>query len=499
MGVHEKLLGQFASPLLNRRTDRYGGSTENRFRLWVEVVQKVRERVGPDYLVGVRINDQDGALGGLTLEESIEGAKLIEGTGAVDYISLCTGMYRGGHCIPSHYTGFEPGYRAPLTAQFKKMLKVPVFMAGRINDPAVAERLIADGATDAALICRQLIADPFFAKKVMEGREEDIRPCIYCNQGCCWLDVLAPGSAGVRCQVNPVAGEEFRWGSHTFSKSPERKKILIIGAGPGGLECARTLAERGHDVAVYEKNDEPGGQIRLLRQLPGGRDEFYTFIDWLDNQIAHLDVDLHFGSEITEENLDEILKKEQPDEIVCATGARAGKDGTSATVPFPIPGHNLPHVVTYEEVLDGAELGQRVVVLDGLGERTAPGIAEMLAEQGKQVEIVAVDIWWQKLILVWTEMTDIYSKLGALGVKYTSSTWATEIKETTVSCIEPFTGKTFEIETDSVVLITAKYSNTALYQAIKAKGIKPHLIGDAVAPRFMLSAVRDGYELARKI
>ena len=246
MGVHGKLPSAFASPLLNKRTDRYGGSTENRFRFFVEVARKVRERVGSDYLVGVRMNDHDGAFGGMEVDEAVRGAKMIEATGAVDYISLCTSiMQAGGTGIVPQYPAVAPGYRAPLSAQFKKALKVPVFMAGKINDPAVAERLIADGATDAALICRQLIADPFFAKKAMEGREDDIRPCVYCNQGCRERFLVAAVS-GLRCQVNPVLPAKSSGGAVIpFPRHRSEKRFSLSAPAPEVSNAQEPLPNGG--------------------------------------------------------------------------------------------------------------------------------------------------------------------------------------------------------------------------------------------------------------
>lgn len=500
MAVHEKLLSEFHSPLLNQRTDQYGGPVENRFRFIIEIAQKVRQRVGKDFLIGVRINDSDMVPFGLDVEDSAQGAKLIEASGAVDYISLCEGMYRSGHTsIPPQYTGFEPGYRAPLTAKIKAAVKLPVFMSGLINDPGVAERLIADGVTDAVLIARGLIADPYFAEKATEGKEEDIRPCVHCNQGCVQRFITA-GVSGLRCLVNPTAGEEFRWGELT--RAPSRKKVLVVGAGPGGLECARTLALRSHEVVIYEKEKEVGGQVRLLCKLPGGRTEFCTFIDWLERQVEKLGVRVNLEYEINEHNLDQILDKEKPDEIVCATGARAAKDGKSGTLPMPIPGSDLPNVFTYEAVLKGAEVfGNRVVILDDFKERTAPGIAEMLAEQGKEVEIISPAFSLQDpRFAQFAELALMLEKMDKLGVKMTPYVWALGIGEAKVTCVNIFNmGHMWDVEADSVVLVTAKDSNTDIYKALKAKGIKSRLIGDAVAPRWILNAVRDGHELARGI
>ena len=501
MCVHEKLASQFISPVLNQRTDQYGGSTENRFRFLIETLEKIREAVGKDYLVGVRINDSDMIPNGLEPEESAIGAKLIEDAGVVDYISFCEGLYRSGFTIiPPSYSGFEPGYRSVFMKQIKPSLKLPVCMSGRINDPSIAERLLAEGVTDLVGVTRGLIADPYFAKKAMEGKEEDIRPCIGCNQSCqAWTRA---GNAGLRCQVNPTAGHEAKYGE--LSRATSRKKVLIIGSGPGGLECARNLAERGHGAVIYEKENEVGGQVSLLRKLPG-RSEFGNIIDWLDLQVKKLGVKVNLGVEITEGNLDEILDKEAPDIVLCATGAIPDKEGRSGTMPFPLSGADQPNVFTYEDVIKGAELGDKVVVLDDFRQRPAYEIAELLAGQGKKVEIVTTYIAWQNFLLSTLELPIIYDKMEELGVKIHRYAAALGINGNKVTCISTPCAvmgnmdRTWELEADSVVLVLSKCANTNIYNILKERGVKVRLIGDALAPRQIQSAILDGYNVARKI
>lgn len=500
--AHGYLPWSFLTPLKNKRTDEYGGPLENRFRFLREILEQVRARVGKDFVVGVRVISSDMYPGGLDVEDCVRIAQLIEATHTVDYIHVSMGLYRSLYVvIPTHYSGFEPGYQGEFTRKLKAEVKsLPIFMVGRINDAALADNLIASGGADAVVMIRELIAEPHFAKKAQEGRVEDIRPCMYCNQKCV-AHIFVPGSH-VECNGNPVAGEEFRWGSWTSSCAPRKKKVLVIGAGPGGLECARTAAERGHEVVVYEKSRVVGGQMQLMRRLPG-RSEPLNFLDWLERQVKSLGVGIKFGHEVTENNVDTILATEQPDAVVVATGARAARDGRSSITTEPISGWERRNVFSYEEVLNGAgsSLGRKVLIVDELGDRISPGLAELLASQGKEVEVVTR---WPNLSHMWSfywnEMPLIYGKLDELGVKIVPSAWVKEIHGADVTCFNVFSSREWQEEAESVILVTMKYSNMEPYKLLKEKGVKPlYLIGDAKAPRQIGDALRDGHAVGREI
>jgi 2,4-dienoyl-CoA reductase-like NADH-dependent reductase (Old Yellow Enzyme family) len=499
--AHGYLLWAFLTPLKNKRTDEYGGSLENRFRFTREVLEKVRAAVGKDFVVGVRVISSDMYPGGLDVEECLQIAKMIEKTGTIDYISVSTGLYRSIHVmIPSHYSGFEPGYQGEFTRKIKSEVSAPVFQVGKINDAALADHIIANGAADAVIMVRELIAEPHFVKKVEEGRIESIRPCIYCNQKCL-AHIFIPGGH-VECNVNPTAGEEFRWAAGSPGRSPARKKVLVVGAGPGGLECARTAVERGHEVVVYEKDAVVGGQMRLIRSLPG-RSEIGNILDWLDREVRKLGVELKFSHPVTEDRVDAILAAEKPDAVVVASGARAARDGRSGLTTEPIPGWERPNVLSYEEVLNGAphELGKRLLIVDELGDRIAPGIAEKLADGKRQVTIVTR---WPNVFhmwgLYWNEIAFVYGRLDELGVRVVPASWVKEIRPGGARCFNVFSSREWDEAADSVILVTMKYSNMEPYKLLKAKGVKPlYLVGDAKSPRHIGDAMRDGYAAAREI
>lgn len=500
-GAHGYLVWAFLTPLKNKRTDEYGGSLENRFRFFREIIERARERVGRDFIVGVRISNADMYPGGLETEEVAEIAKLIEATGKVDYINVSMGMYRSLQVvITSHYSGLQPGYQGEFTAKIKAAVKsIPVFLTGRINSPAVAESVISEGRVDGVIVIRELIAEPEFANKARTGREEEIRPCMACNQFCV-AHIFQ--SLPVGCQVNPGAGHEVEIKFDNLSPAAQKKRVLIIGAGPGGLECARVAAERGHAVVVYDRAHVTGGAMNLFTALPG-RSDPHDFTDWLERGARKSGVQFKLGQEVTENNLEKIVAEEKPEAVVIATGARAARDGRSSLTTEPLPGHDSPSVCTYEEVILGkASLGKKILIVDELGDRIAPGVAEMLTDQGKEVEIVtrwpAVAHFFATL---WIELPWLYTMLDAKKIKCTPNMWPARIEGKRVTLFHVYTGRETEVEVDNVVLVTMKYSNTELYKALKAKrdGLEIHLIGDAKAPRFIGNAVLDGHLLAREL
>lgn len=263
---HGYLISQFLTPLKNKRDDAYGGSLENRFRFGRQVIDAVRDSVGPDFVIGVRMNNSDMYEGGLEATDYAEVATMIEATDKVDYISVSTGLLRSmGHLVPSHYADLEPGYQAPRTQTLRRAVRrIPVFQVGKISSPDLAEQLIRDGI-DAVVLVRELIADPFWAQKAERHRVDQIRPCVYWNQGC-----VGRSNTGMRieCSLNPATAHERSYGEGTVKPAANPRRILVIGGGPAGMECARVASLRGHDVVLYEATERLGGQARHLAALP---------------------------------------------------------------------------------------------------------------------------------------------------------------------------------------------------------------------------------------
>jgi pyruvate/2-oxoglutarate dehydrogenase complex dihydrolipoamide dehydrogenase (E3) component len=260
-----------------------------------------------------------------------------------------------------------------------------------------------------------------------------------------------------------------------------------------------TAAQRGHDVTIYDKEDEIGGQARLIKKLQGHTMP-QTFLDYLDRQVNKLGIKLCLGTNITNENIDEVLSNETPDVAVVATGARPAADGRSGLTSEPIPGWEQEHVCTYEDVLQNAiQPGQRVLIIDELGDRVSPGIAEMLAEQGKQVDVItrwpvfAPNLQW------WLDAPFVMAKLDSLGINITTYSWVKGIKSDSALCFHICSMREFAVDVDTVVLATTKYSNTDLERMFQEKGLESHLIGDSKSPRWIWNATHDGYKLGREI
>ena len=303
---------------------------------------------------------------------------------------------------------------------------------------------------------------------------------------------------GTRCTVNPTSGEETRWGSWLFKRA-QPKKILVVGGGPAGLQCAFTAAERGHDVVLYDKETELGGQARYIKKIPGHIMP-QTFLDYLELQVKKHRVDLQLGTEIDSANVDAILEKEAPAAVVIATGSRPAVDGLNGLTGYPVPGFDRANVYTYLDVLkDDADLGQNVLILDELADRVSPGIAEMLGEQGKQVHVVTR---WPTLspnLMMWLDAPFTFGKLDAMGVQVTPSTWIKEITEKGATLMNIYSQREFDAGADSIILATMKCSNIEPISLFQGKGLPIHTIGDVRAPRFMWNATHDGYKTGSEL
>jgi len=253
------LLGGFVSPYSNKRTDEYGGSLENRMRIVYEVMDAVRKSVGDEYMVGMQLNGDDLTPGGLGLEDFKEIASLIDQTGQIDYLVAKAGTYWAVNMVIPDMQ-HPLGLWVPFSSAFKEVTeKAMIIAVGRINDPVFAEKVLADGHADMVAMTRAQIADPDLANKVREGRLEDIRPCLACNDGC-WGRIYGGFFC---CTHNPAAGRERRLGNGTLLPAENKKKVMVIGGGPGGLKATEIAARRGHRVSLYEKRGELGGQVKI--------------------------------------------------------------------------------------------------------------------------------------------------------------------------------------------------------------------------------------------
>ncbi|WP_194097833.1 NADPH-dependent 2,4-dienoyl-CoA reductase [Marivivens aquimaris] len=343
MGSEGYFLNEFLVTHTNRREDRWGGSYENRMRLPVEVVRRVREAVGTDFIVIYRLSMIDLIPNGSTFEEVVTLAKTVEKAGA-SIINTGIGWHEAR--IPTIATSVPRRAFSWVTKKLMGHVSIPVITSNRINDPAVAESVLEDGCADMVSMARPFLADPDFVRKAAEGRADQIAPCIACNQAC--LDHTFSGKL-TSCLVNPRACHETEL---VIEAAETPKKIAVVGAGPAGLSAALTAAERGHHVALFDKSDRIGGQLNLARQVPG-KEEFHGLVHWFTTMVQSRNIDLKLGTMATVEAL------EGYNEVIIATGVNP-RDPR-------IEGQDLPHVLNYIQVLKGADVGKSVVVIGAGG------------------------------------------------------------------------------------------------------------------------------------
>src|SRR5947209_6629913 len=373
---HSYLLHQFLSPLYNKREDEYGGSFENRLRFAREVIDEVRRRAGDDWVVGVRISLTDFIPGALDIDDAIRVAQTLQADGQIAYVNVTAAGY---HNIlrAIEPSDVEDGYLVELTAQVKAAVGLPVFTVGGIKDPELAEEILATGKADMVAMTRAQIADPEFANKVRDGREDELVHCIRGNQGC--IGRVFKGLP-IACTVNPGAGRERRFGPGTLARVESPSRWLVAGGGPAGMKAAVVLAERGHDVILAERNDRLGGQVNLILRTPG-RDEFGWITRDLERQLARHGVDVRLGTEVTVD----LVRELAPDGVVVATGAVPSRSGFSSVNPLveQLPGVDQGNVLTvWDVLLESRPVGKRVVVLDDDGTRMAAGVTEVLLDRG---------------------------------------------------------------------------------------------------------------------
>ncbi|MEM3715368.1 MAG: FAD-dependent oxidoreductase, partial [Nitrososphaeria archaeon] len=472
------LIANFLSPLTNKRTDSYGGTLENRARLAIEVLQRIKNKVGRAYPVIFRVSGDEFVPGGLTLDDTKKIAKMLEENG-VDALHITAGNIAYEE---SYYRTYPPmamprACNVYLAEAIKKVVSVPVIAVGRINDPVLAENILRNGQADLIAMGRALIADPELPNKAYEGRLEDIRKCIGCFQDC---GQPASNRTRLRCAVNAECGKEIEY---KLTRADVRKKVLIIGGGPAGMEAARVAALRGHNVYLYEAGEKLGGQLLIASKVPG-KEEINNLIEYLTTQIGKLGVNVRLGKEATAEIIYDI----QPDVVVVATGA-------TPLIP-PIRGVNLPHVLTAWQVLgwrnSQAKTGDNVVVAGGgsVGCETA----EYLAEQGKRVTIIemldeiAEDMPYSSKII-------LKKKLSECQVNVILGHELKEITENSVVTVNK-KGECEIIECDTVVLALGSLPNSSVISAFKHIFPKTYAIGDCLKPRRLLEAIHDGYRVA---
>lgn len=489
------LISQFLSPLTNQRQDEFGGDLKRRMHFGLAVAGRIRETVGTEFPLIFRISGHEFMSGGNTTEEIILFCRQLEACG-VDMLNVTGGWHET--TVPQITMDVPRGTYVYLARQIKQAVNIPVTACNRINRPALAERILAEGSADLVGMARALIADPELPDKARTGRREEIRPCIGCNQGC--LDAVF-GRRDVRCLVNPRAGRE---GAHRLQPAVRSKRVLVIGGGPAGMEAARVAAVRGHRVTLWEKNDRLGGQLNLAA-VPPGRGEFKTLVRYLSVQLVRLGVEICLNTEATVEN----VLAGCFDAVVVAAGARPA-------VP-QIPGVDRPQVVQAHDVLAGRVVaGRRVVVIGGgaVGCETALYLAARGTLDADAFYFLALNHAeeMEKLFSLATcgngEVTllarsgvgkdigqttrwVIMQNLHRYGVRVVSEAGIRSIE--TDGVIYQKGEREKKVPADTVVLAAGSVSNSSLGEELKEQVKEIYMAGDAVAPRRAMEAIDEGF------
>ena len=502
--VHEGYtLDQFATACTNHRTDEYGGSLENRFRFVTEVIREIKRTCGEDYPVMVRYSVASkmrgfnkGALPGeayeefgRSLEESPAAARLLVAAGA-DALNADNGSYDAWWW--AHPPVYMPQHcNFPEVAYLKKFVDVPVFCAGRMEDPAFAEKVIAAGEIDGISVGRQFLADPEWLNKAREGREADIRPCIACHNGCFPVGgIPKPGSPGrptAHCAINPVTLEERNW---VLTPADTKKRIAVVGGGVGGMECARILTLRGHDVTLFEKSGMLGG-VFIAAAAPDFKEKDKQLLAWYRRQLETLGVDVRLNTQVGPEDVAGY------DEVIAATGATPRK--------LKLPGMDDPRVVEAVEYLTGVkEVGEKAVVIGG--GLTGVEIAYDLALKGKKPVIVEM----QKDILLVPGLSAANSNYLREIIRYygipvyvnTSLAGVTDAGGFRVRIKEKDAAEERLLEADNCILSVGYVPCRQFADDLLASGYpadRLHVVGDAHKVENLMNVIWGSYELCYRL
>jgi 2,4-dienoyl-CoA reductase-like NADH-dependent reductase (Old Yellow Enzyme family)/thioredoxin reductase len=482
-GAHGYLVNQFLSPYFNRRTDGWGGSRENRVRFPLAIVAAARGLVGESFPIGIRVGvDGDGARRGLTVDEMAECGRLL--SPHVAWISVSGGSYSGlgdgfeGAYVSPWYR--EPGFNVPAAAAMKRAVDVPVFVTGRVADPAIAEGILADGTADMVGMVRALIADPELPRKAREGRADQVRMCLGMNE----CHYIGAHRVPMTCAVNAAAGREAEM---EIRPAAVARTVLVVGAGPAGMEAARVAALRGHRVFLCDRERALGGTPRILARDPNRRN-LRDHAVYFEAELRRLGVELLLGDEVSADTVVEFA----PDAVVVATGG----------VPLvpDVPGIESSNVVTGLAVLRGdVAVSGRVVVAGGLDNHIgAPTIAEFLADRGCSVEYLSEQMDFAHGAEDGTRLPLMHRMLNR-GVVVSMLHRLVSVEDGGVTVMNTFTRAQRRVEDATVVLACGLVPDDRLARELRGAVPELHLIGDSLAPRRMMHATLEGARVGQAL
>ena len=481
---HGYLPAQFLNPRVNVRTDQYGGSPENRLRFVRDVIAAVRDQVGSDFVVGLRVSASEETEDGLISDEMLDALRALDADGTINYVSVVAGtsatLTGSDHIAPP--MSFAPAYVAPMAKKVKNVVSVPVMVAGRINQPQEGEQVIANEQADMVVMTRALICDPLMPTKAEQGLAEDIRACIGCNQAC-----IGHFHAGypISCIQHPETGRELTYGVRRPATAT--KNVMVVGGGVGGLKAAVVAAERGHRVTVYEAARRPGGQVLLAEQLPG-RAEFGGAVTNLLSEVDRYGVKIVTGQRVD----DAFVRDQQPDAVIVATGA-------TPRVP-PLELMDDPTVLTAWDVINGAELPSgRVVVADWRCDWIGLGIAQQLAQQGHKVTL-AVDGTMAGQRIQQYVRDEMTKEALLAGVEILTLVRLYGADADSVYLQHVLTGEPVVVDDVAALVLSQGHDSvTELLDALVDYPGEMYAIGDCLAPRTVEEAILDGLKAASNL
>ena len=482
---HGYLLGQFLNKNVNKRKDKYGGNFENRYRILDEIIDAVKLGSSNDMLIGVRLSGDEKEFRGIELQETIKIVEKLNKNEKIDYINITAGTSAGlagsTHIVPS--MRFKPGYTLPIAKAIKGATDKPIFVAGRINTPHIAEEALISEAADMCGMTRAIISDPQMPQKAENGLLDDITACVGCNQAC--IGHMLNGQP-ISCIQSPETGREL-----TFNKlkpATKKRKILIIGGGPAGMKAATVAASRGHRVKLIEASSKLGGQINLAEKLPG-RSEFGGITTNLVNKLNSQSVEITLNTKVSAD----IVMQEAPEVVILATGGRSFE-------PI-IEGRENAHVVSAWQILEGkANVGSRVAIADWRCDWVGLGLAELLARQGCDVRLACNG-------MVPGQTVNQYVRDNWLGILHKLNVQTfTHLRLHGIDSQDAYFQHTLSGEpvilngVDTLVTAFGAGSINTLEKELKNNfDSNLHVIGDALSPRTVEEAILDGLKASTAI
>jgi dimethylglycine catabolism A len=479
------LLATYLSPFSNHRTDKYGGSLDNRMRFFDEVTDEIRKQVGREFVLGVRLTGDEFLPNGLSQADMLVVTQRIARTKQFDFISVWGSTAVTFENLAAIVPGaaYPPAVHAYLAEGIRGVVEgLPIIYAGRVNSPQLAEKLLAEGSCDLVAMTRAMFADPDMPNKARAGRLDDIRPCVGANQGC--IGRIYMGKTAT-CVHNPMISRERELAEIT--PAPVAKNVLVVGGGPAGLEAARVARVRGHRVTLLEKSDQLGGLVRVTANAPR-RSEWRGITDWLENQCRKLGVEIKTGVTATAESVRALA----PDAVIIATGARAYRP--------PVPGADFGHVYDVADVVAGKPVhGKHVVVVDDVNHQAGLNAAEMLLDRGHTVQVITRGTQVGSDIDA-TTFPPLFKALFSKGVVFTPNTGLIAIDEASLVVENVWSHTQSRIEDiDAVVLATGFRSVDEIYRQLDGHMPELHVVGDAMAPRKLPNAVLEGTRAGRAV